>query len=99
MYGVCSAPVDNKFLIQTTNGPMRFRGDLIDWRIVKDLGLSYEEAAALCGLPAITIKRAAAGTNVTMDTLLRIVRPLSLKPEYLLKEGFQFRRAVERAVR
>lgn len=99
MLGVVSAPVDNKFLIQTDKGGMRFRYDLIEWRILKDLGLTFQQAGEKCGFPSITIKRAATGYNITTGTLLQIARGLKLKPQYLLKEGrFPFRQAVERAV-
>lgn len=91
--------VDNKFLIQTDQGAMRFRGDIIGQRI-EDLGLTPEQAGALCGCPGNTIKRVVAGKNVTIDTLLRVSRSLNLKPEFLLKqEKFSVRRAVETAVR
>lgn len=91
--------VDNKFLIQTEQGAMRFRCDVIGRRI-NDLGLTVEQVGALCGCPGNTIKRVVAGKNVTIDTLLRVSRSLNLKPEYLLrKEKFSVRRAVERAVR
>lgn len=88
--------VDDKFLIQTTNGPMRFRHDVIGRRI-QELDLTADQAGQLAGFPGNTIKRVLAGKNVTIDTLLRVSCALNIKPEFLLKENFQFRRAVNRA--
>lgn len=88
----------NKFLIQTDNGAMRFRCDTIV-RQMEELGLTPEQVGQRAGFPSITVKRVCAGNNVTIDTLLRVARAVNIKPEYLLKERFQFRRAVERAVR
>ena len=90
--------MDNKFLIQTDNGAMRFRFDVIQKKI-DTLGLTPAQAGDLCGCSGNLIKRAAAGENITIDTLLRISRGLKIKPECLLKEKVNFRRAVKRAVR
>lgn len=88
--------VDSKFLIQTTNGPMRFRYDKINKKMAR-MGLTPDQVGALCGLPGNTIKRARDGKNITMDTFLRIAHSLDIRPDLLLKENFKFRRAVNRA--
>ena len=88
--------MDNKFLIQTDYGPMRFRHDLIQKRM-EELGLTPAQAGVLCGCSGNLIKRAAGGENITFDTFLRIARGLNLIPEFLLKEKVSFRRAVESA--
>lgn len=89
--------MSDKFLIQTDNGPMRFRNDLIKKRREK-LGLSEQQVGDRAGFPSITIKRVEAAQNVTVDTLVRVAHALEIDPSLLLK-GAKVRRAAEVAVR
>lgn len=89
--------MDNKDIIQDTKSAMRYRHDLLNWRfeqLEKNSKLSMEKWARLSKTSGPTIKRIREGQNVSIDILRKAALAIDINPEFLLKEKFQFRRAV-----